>query len=328
MPLLLREADVAALLPMKAGIEIMEQALRAFSTGRVLQPVRLALSIEPHAGYLGLMPAHLKGGDSREALGAKAVTFYTGNTERRLPTHMAVILLWDSTTGALLALMDGRLITEIRTAATSAAATKALAREEAGVLALLGAGVQARSHFEALRLVRRLREMRVWSRTKERRETFAREMGKHGVPIRVCATAEEAARGADLIVTATSSPTPVLEGRWIAEGAHINAVGAPRPDWRELDGPAVAKAKLFVDSRASAVAESGDIIQSLKEGAIDEAHIRAEIGEVLAGRVAGRTSPRDITLFKSLGMAVEDVATAAYVLARAREQGAGQEIEL
>ncbi|HEU4798295.1 MAG TPA: ornithine cyclodeaminase family protein [bacterium] len=328
MPLLLREADVAALLPMDAAIEIMEQALRAFSTGRVLQPVRLALSIEPHAGYLGLMPAHLRGGDGREALGAKAVTFYTGNTARHLPTHMAVILLWDSATGALVAIMDGRLITEMRTAATSAAATKALARGEAGVLALLGAGVQARSHFEALRLVRRLREVRVWSRTKARRETFAREMGDQGLPIRVCTTAEEAVRGADLIVTATSSPTPVLEGRWIADGAHINAVGAPRPDWRELDTAAVARARLFVDSRAGAVVESGDIIQALKEGAIDEGNIRAEIGEVLAGRMAGRTSPRDITLFKSLGMAVEDVATAAYVLARAREHGAGQEIEL
>lgn len=328
MPLLLREPDVAALLPMKSLIEIMEQALRAFSTGRVLQPVRLALPVEPHAGYLGLMPAHIRDGNGGEALGAKAVTFYTGNTKRDLPTHMALILLWDSATGALVAMMDGRLITEMRTAATSAVATRALAREEAGVLALLGAGVQARSHFEALRLVRRLGEVRVWSRTKARREAFAREMNEHGVPIRVCGSAEEAARGADLIVTATSSPTPVLEGAWIAEGAHINAVGAPRPDWRELDAAAVAKARLFVDSRAGAAAESGDVIKSLREGAIDERHIRAEIGEVLAGRAAGRTSPRDITLFKSLGMAVEDVAAATYVLTRAREQGAGREIDL
>lgn len=328
VPLLIRESDVAALLPMGSAIEIMENALRAYSTGRVVQPVRLALSIEPHAGYLGVMPAHMRGGGGNEALGAKAVTFYTGNAERRLPTHMAVILLWDSATGELLAIIDGRLITEVRTAATSAAATKALGRSDAGVLALLGAGVQARSHLEALGLVRSLREVRVWSRTKARREAFARQMADHEPPINVCETAEEAARGADLIVTATSSPAPVLEGRWIAEGAHINAVGAPRPDWRELDSATVAKARLFVDSRAGALTESGDIIRPLKEGVIDEGHIRGEIGEVLAGKVPGRTAPKDITLFKSLGMAVEDVATAAFVYQKARERGVGQEVAL
>lgn len=328
MPLLLREADVAALLPMEAAIGIMEQALRAFSTGGVLQPVRLALGIEPQGGYLGLMPAHLRGDPGvSEALGAKAVTFYTRNAERNLPTHMAVILLWDSATGTLLAIMDGRLITELRTAATSAAATKVLAREDASVLALLGSGVQARSHLEALRVVRSLHETRVWSRTGAHAEAFARELGG-GTRIRVCATAEEAVRGADVIVTATSSPSPVLRGEWIAPGAHINAVGAPRPDWRELDSTAVVRSRLFVDSRAGALAESGDVVQALNEGAIGEAHILGEIGAVLAGRIPGRTSPRDITLFKSLGMAVEDVATAAYVYDQARQRGVGRHVEL
>lgn len=324
---LLTESDVASLLPMDAAIGIMEQALAAFSAGAVLQPVRQALVVEPHGGYLGLMPAHVRGG-AAEALGAKAVTFYPRNADRDLPTHMAVILLWDTETGALLAIMDGRLITEMRTAATSAAAAKVLARKDAAVLALLGSGVQARSHLEALRLVRTLRDVRVWSRTPEHRDAFAREMGDRGLRVTACGTGQEAARGADLIVTATSSPAPVLEGRWLSPGVHITAVGAPRPDWRELDTSAVARSRVFVDSRAGALAESGDLLHPLKEGAIDESHIKGEIGEVLAGTVPGRTSPQDITLFKSLGMAVEDVATAAYVYRRARERGVGREIEL
>lgn len=330
MALLLRESEVTALLPMEAAIGIMARALAAFSTGGVLQPVRQALAIEPHAGYLGLMPAHLRpgAGGAGEALGAKAVTFYTANAARGIPTHMAVILLWDARTGALLAIMDGRLITEVRTAATSAAAAKALARPEAGVLALLGAGVQGRSHLEAFRQVRAIREVRVWSRTPANAEALVREAGAGGLAARGCRTAEEAVRGADLLVTATSSPTPVLQGRWVSPGAHITAVGAPRPDWRELDADAVARARVFVDSRAGALAESGDLLLALKEGAIEEGHIAGEIGEVLAGRLGGRTAPQEITLFKSLGMAAEDVAAAAFVYQQARARGVGREVEL
>jgi alanine dehydrogenase len=326
MVLLLTESDVAALLPMEAAIGLMEEALAAFSTGRVRQPVRQALLVEPYGGYLGLMPAHLRAAEgAADALGAKAVTFYTANADRGLPTHMAVILLWDPATGQMLAIMDGRLITEVRTAATSAAAAKALARADAATLALLGSGVQARSHLEAFRRVRPLREVRVWSRTRAHAEAFARESP---LPARVCDTPEEAVRGADLIVTATSSPAPVLAGRWLAPGVHVTAVGAPRPDWRELDAEAVARSRVFVDSRAGALAESGDLLLALKDGAIDESHIAGEIGEVLAGRLVGRVGPEEITLFKSLGMAVEDVATAAYVYARARAQRVGREVDL
>lgn len=321
--LFLGESDVRALLTMAETIRLMDEALRAFSTGGVVQPVRLATLIEPHAGYLGLMPAYLRGS---EALGAKAVTFYAHNAARGRPTHLATVLLWDARTGEPLAMMDGRLITEMRTAATSAAATQALARPDAGILAILGAGVQARSHLEALRLVRPLRQVRVWSRTPAGARRFADEMRRFEVPITVCAAADEAVRGAELILTATSATAPVLQGRWIAEGAHVNAVGAPRPDWRELDTEAVRRAQVFVDSRAGALSEAGDLLQPLQEGAIAETHIRGEIGEVLAGRLAGRTDDRQITLFKSLGMAVEDVATAQYVYARAREKGMGQEI--
>ncbi len=327
--LVLREDEVKTLLSMHELIALMVDALRAYSSGAVLQPVRLALGIEPQGGYLGLMPAHIKGdGEKGDRLGAKAVTFYTQNADRGLPTHMALILLWDPATGAPLALMDGRLITEMRTAATSAAATTVLARADAAVLALLGAGVQARSHLDALRIVRPLREVRVWSRTAERREAFAQAMRHPGLPVVVYATAAEAVRGADLIVTATSSPLPVLEGRWISPGTHINAVGAPRSDWRELDSAAVAMARLFVDSRAGAMAESGDVLLPVQEKTITSAHILGEIGEVLAGRVPGRTRPEEVTLFKSLGMAVEDVAAAHFVYERAREKGIGRQVEL
>src|SRR2546426_1227620 len=331
--LLLRESDVRELLSMEALIPLMEEALRAYSTGGVAQPVRLAMTVEPYAGYLGLMPAHLRsagahgGPGVREALGAKAVTFYPSNAARDLPTHLAVVLLWDGATGELLSIMDGRLITEMRTAATSAAATRTLARRDAEALALLGSGIQARSHLDAIRLVRPLRHVRVWSRTAAGVQRFIAEMQPQaGVPMTACASAEEAVRGAEIIVTATSASTPVLRGVWVAVGAHINAVGAPRPDWRELDTDAVRRARVFVDSRAAALAESGDLLQPIQEGAIAREHICGEIGEVLAGTVAGRTSERDVTLFKSLGMAVEDVATAHYVYTRAIERGVGQEV--
>ncbi|MGH2376260.1 MAG: ornithine cyclodeaminase family protein [bacterium] len=326
MTLLLREADVRKLLTMEGTIGLMEEALRAFSTGGVVQPVRTAVPVQPHAGFLALMPAYLT---AQEALGAKAVTFFPRNADRGLPTHLAIILLWDSATGALLAMIDGRLITEMRTAATSAAATKALALPTAGALAILGVGVQARSHMEALRLVRPIERVRVWSRTAERARAFAEEMTqRHRIPVDAVATPEEAVRGAQIIVTATSSQTPVLEGRSVETGTHINAVGAPRPDWREMDSALVARASLFVDSRAGALVESGDVLLAMREGAITEAHIRGEIGEVLAGAVQARRNAEEITLFKSLGMAVEDVATARWVYERAKAAGLGQHIEM
>jgi alanine dehydrogenase len=324
--LLLREPDVRALLSMEELIRLMEDALRAFSTGDVLQPVRVALQIEPHAGYLGVMPAYMK---TQEALAAKLVAFYPKNVDKSLPTHLAVILLWNSMTGEVLSMMDGRLITEMRTAATSAAATKALARPEADTLGILGSGVQARSHLEALRLVRPLRTVRVWSRTPAHAQQFADEVQQEfGITVEATATAESAVRKATVIVTATSATTPVLRGEWLSKGAHVNAVGAPRPAWRELDTEAVARCRVFVDSRAGALAEAGDLLIPMKEGAIGESHIAGEIGEVLAGRIEGRRRADEVTLFKSLGMAVEDVATAHYVYEQARGRGIGQEIQL
>jgi alanine dehydrogenase len=287
----LEESAVGRLLRMEEVISAMEKALADFSSGTVVQPVRTMLPVAEHQGFLGLMPAY-----TGSALGAKLVAFYPRNTS--VPTHHATILLFEPETGELLVTMDGRLITEVRTAAVSAVATDHLARATASVLAIIGSGVQARSHLEALRLVREFREVRVWS--PRRAAAFAEE---HGVD--AAASAEEAVRGADVVVTATTSPTPVLSGEWLSPGAHINAVGAPRPDWRELDDEVLRRANVYVDSREAAMKESGDVIAA-KE-------VVAEIGEVISGAEQGRRSLEEVTLFKSLGLAVEDVATAELV---------------
>ena len=292
-PLFLNEEQVREHLRMAELIPAMERALIDFSAGRVTQPVRSIISVDIAAatGFLGLMPALTPDG-----LGLKAVTFYPSNAQRGIPTHMATIFLVDPQTGTPLAIMDGRLITEMRTAAVSAAATKLLASPAAKVLAILGSGVQARSHVKALRLVRQFEEICVWSPTHAKQ--FAQEIGATAMP------AEEAVRGADVIVTVTSSKTPVLNGNWLKPGCHVNAIGACRPDWRELDDEAMQNGVVFVDSREGAIKESGDVILSGTK-------IYAEIGEALAGKVPTRAS--ETTIFKSLGMAVEDIAAATLV---------------
>jgi alanine dehydrogenase len=291
----LDEGAVGRLLRMEEVIPAMERALAGFSGGTVVQPVRTMLPVAEHQGFLGLMPAY-----TGSALGAKLVAFYPRNTD--VPTHHATILLFEPETGEPLVTMDGRLITEVRTAAVSAVATDHLARSDASVLAIIGSGVQASSHLEALRLVREFREVRVWS--PRRAAAFAEE---HGVD--AAASAEEAVRGADVVVTATTSPTPVLFGEWLSPGVHINAVGAPRPDWRELDDEVLRRAKVYVDSREAALKESGDVIAA--------GEVLAEIGELVSGAEQGRRSSEEVTLFKSLGLAVEDVATAELVYRKA-----------
>jgi ornithine cyclodeaminase len=249
-----------------------------------------------------------------------------------LPTHLATIVLLDPETGALAALLDGRFITEARTAAVSAVSVRHMARAEAPggtSLAILGSGVQARSHLEAIALVRRLKEIRVWSPTAANRERFAWEMAPHvGGPVRAVSSARGAVDGADIVVLATASPVPVVERGWVADGAHICAVGACRPDVREMDGPLVGTARLVVDSRAGALAEAGDIVLAIREGFCAADRIAGELGEVVAGRIPGRTSPGEITIFKSLGMAVEDVAAAELAWRRAAEQGLGRAVLL
>ncbi|ACZ43638.1 Ornithine cyclodeaminase [Thermobaculum terrenum ATCC BAA-798] len=301
MQLDVTESEVRQLLSMQELIPAMERALAAFSAGRVVQPTRLMLPVTDHEGFLGVMPAY-----TGSALGVKLVTLYPQNKD--LPTHHAVVILFRPETGEPLLSMDGTYITEARTAAVSAVATHYLAREDASVLALIGAGVQARSHLEALRLVRHFREVRVWSPRSA--PEFAR---RHGVT--AAASAEEAVRGADVVVTATTSRTPVLRGEWLSPGTHINAVGAPRPDWRELDDELLRRACIYVDSSEAAMRESGDVIAA--------GHFFAELGEVIAGSKPGRQSRDEITLFKSLGLAVEDVTAAELVYKKVRGQAAG-----
>ncbi|HEX3102481.1 MAG TPA: ornithine cyclodeaminase family protein [Pyrinomonadaceae bacterium] len=284
------EDGVRSLLQMKDLIPAMATALADLSSKKAVQPVRVVLPVADHNGFFGVMPAY------NGALGAKIVTFFPEN--RGIHTHHAVILLFRPETGEPIAMIDGRLITEMRTAAVSAMATDLLARKDASVLAILGSGVQAHSHLEALGLVREFREVRVWSPRNAR--AFAET---HGVE--EANTAEEAVHGADVIVVATSSMTPVLQGKWLSAGAHINAIGANHPKWRELDDDVLAASKIFVDSREAAMVESGDVIAA--------GHIFAEIGEVVAGTLPGRQSEDEITLFKSLGAAVEDIAAADLV---------------
>lgn len=291
----LDEAEVRHHLRMADLVPAMAAALADFSAGRGVQPVRTMLPVDDQ-GFFAVMPAYAG------LLGAKLVTFFPGN--RSEPTHHALIVLFRPDTGQPLAILDGRLITEMRTAAVSAVATDQLARRDAQVLALLGSGVQAGSHLEALRLVRPFQEVRVWSPRRGRE--FAQ---RHGV--RAVDTAEAAVRGADVVVVATSSRAPVLAGAWLSAGSHINAIGAVRPDWRELDDEVLRRSRLYVESREAATREAGDVM-----AAGDPV---AELGEVVAGTRPGRQSAGEITLFKSVGIAVEDLACAALVWRRRQE---------
>jgi thiomorpholine-carboxylate dehydrogenase len=288
----LSDSDVAKVLKYEELIPAMEKALAAFSAGRAIQPMRNMLVIEEGKRFLGVMPAVTENG-----MGAKLVSFFPKNAGSKLPTHLAMILLFEPETGQPLAFLDGRLITEMRTAATSAAVTKHLAPPNSRVLALLGSGVQAQAHLEALRHVCQFDEVRVWSRTPENAQRFAAQHGAKSMDL------ESAVRGADVLVTATNSLQPFLKGEWLKQGAHINAVGSPRPTWRELDDVAMHNV-LIVDSREAALKESGDVILS-------KAPIFAEAGEVFAGLKIPQRSATSV--FKSLGIAVEDIAAARLV---------------
>jgi ornithine cyclodeaminase/alanine dehydrogenase-like protein (mu-crystallin family) len=303
MSLLLKEPDVRSVLTMPDLIDAMEQAIAAFSAGSVNQPVRTVMQIGGQKSFFGLMPAHYE-----KALGAKLVTVYESNHARGLPSHLATIILLDPETGALIAIMDGRYITEARTAAVSAVSVKKLARKDASILAILGSGVQARSHLEAISHVHKFSEVRAWSPTRTHLDAFCKEMG-----VTAADTAEAAVRGADVIVLATSSRTPSISDDWVSPGAHVISIGACVPSQREMDPNLIARSRLFVDSRAAALKESGDVIP------FGDAHIVAELGDPSVARLTAN----EITIFKSLGLAVEDVAAAHLAYSRAKERGIG-----
>ena len=317
--------EVERLLDMKPCIDLLEAALRALSSGNAVVPLRQKVSLPDRSGLLGLMPGYL--GDPR-SFGLKVVTVFQRNHDVGRPSHQGVVMLFDVESGAPLGLFDAGAITAIRTAAASGAATRVLARADAGDLALMGSGVQARTHLEAMRCVRPLRRVRVWSRDDAHAREFAeREAQRAGIPIEVTRSAEAAVKGADLICTTTAASEPILQGEWLSPGAHVNAVGSSFATHRELDATAVKRARLYTDCRESASNEAGDFLIAKREGAFGDEHLLGELGEVLLGRVPGRRSPDDITLYKSLGVAVEDLAAASFLLQRAAETNCGSLID-
>ena len=325
MTLLIGQADVARLLPMSQCIDAMEGALAALARGEATLPLRQIVRL-PAGGLLGSMPASL---GPLGVFGVKAISVFHANEGTAFDSHQGAVLLFEAEHGRLLAIIDATSITAIRTAAVSAVATRLLAREDASELAIIGSGVQARTHLEAIRLVRPLRRVRIFSRDPGRVRAFAeRESRAHGIDVVPAASAEEAVRSAHVVCTVTSSCEPVLRGEWLAAGTHVNVVGAATPACREVDTAAVARSRVFVDRRESALSEAGDVLIPLREGAIDEAHVLAELGDVLIDRAGGRRAPDEVTLFKSLGLAIEDVAAAHVVHRNAERLGAGTRMDL
>jgi ornithine cyclodeaminase len=325
--LLVSDHEVARLLPMAACIDTMATTLATLARGEALLPLRQVMRL-PGGNVFALMPAMLS---SPPALGAKVISVFPSNDGTRLDSHIGVVLLYETTNGRLLAIIDASSVTAIRTAAVSGVATRLLARRDASDLAILGAGVQATTHLEAMRAVRPIGRVRVWSRSAERAHAFAsRAARRWNLTVDVAASARQAVEGAEIICTTTSSREPVLLGEWIAAGAHINAVGASLPHARELDTQAVTRSRLWVDRRESTLNEAGDFLIPKREGAIDDGHIVGEIGELLLDppRAPGRATEAEITLFKSLGLAVEDVAAAHLIHERAVAEGVGTWMQL
>lgn len=325
--LVVSSEEVIELLPMKECIGVMRKALLALAEGNVHQPLRTIVRPPGAKGLIGLMPAFNSG--DKAAFGLKAVCVFPGNPDIGKDAHQGAVLLFSGDTGELFAMMNASAITSIRTAAVSGVATDQLAREDAGNLAVLGSGVQARSHLDAMSQVRAIKRCRVASRRFEHAQKFAEEMTKRfSFPIEAVATVDDALKGADLIVTVTNSAEPIVRRECISAGAHLNVVGSSTPLRREVDSATMAAASLFVDRRESALNEAGDYLFAARDGVIGPDHIRAEIGEVLRGDKQGRTSSEEITLFKSLGLAVEDLFAAEYVFYKARELKLGTWVEV
>ncbi len=326
MLLVIGEDEVRKLLPMEECIEVMAETLATLARGDAVLPLRSAVWLPGRSGLLGIMPAFL---GSPRVMGLKAVSVMPGNHGTGYDSHQGLVLLFECEHGSPVAAVDASAITAIRTAAVSAVATRALAKEDAGDLAILGSGVQAASHLEAMRGVRCLRRIRVWSRNLESARHFAeREESGEGPRIEAVGAAREAVLGADLICTATAAKDPVLEGEWLSPGAHVNAVGACFATARELDTAAVVHSRLYVDRRESALNEAGDFLIARQDGAIGEDHIVGEIGDVLLGLAPARGSAEEITLFKSLGLAVEDLAAAHHVWRKAVGSLAGTPVAI
>jgi ornithine cyclodeaminase len=317
--LVLSDHDVRQLLDMESCIEAMTEVLASLARGELFQPLRIVVRPPDATGLLGLMPAHRAGSSAAYAL--KEIVVTPANPARGLDAHQGAVLLHDGETGQLVAVLNASPVTEIRTAAVSAVATRALARPDSERVTILGAGVQARSHVEAMRAVLDDPEIRIWSRSLEKAEELAGDVGATVSP-----SVDSALFGAEVVCTTTAAREPIVEKRWLARGAHDNAVGSCFPTTRELDTETVAGASFFTDRRESCLNEAGDYILAAKEGAVGPDHIKAELGEVLAGMHPGREHEDELTIFESLGIAVEDLASAELIVRRARERGVGVEV--
>ncbi len=324
--LVLSETDVREHIEISELVAALEKAHIQYSTGKAVMPVRQVVPLPRIQGRITSMPGYL---EQNNALGMKVVTFFQNNPKQNLPAILASIMLFSADTGRIIAVMEGSYITAIRTACASAMATQRLANSDAGVLAILGAGVQARAHVEALCRIRNIHRIQIYSPSGTSAANIKRDMEPRvRAPIDVAASAEMAVRDADIVVTVTTSREPVLRADWLKRGAHINAVGSHRPDMRELDGATLQRAMIVVDSRAAIMAECGDILLAITEKMISEADIYGEIGEILAGAKAGRTGASEITLYKSVGIAIQDVAAADLVYRKALEQGTGTKVDI
>jgi len=322
---ILRGAEVRKLLPMAECVDLMHRTMIAVSERRVVLPLRSVMVMPGDRGMLGNMPGYLA---DPECFGVKLVSLIARNKPPQHSSHLGLVLLFESEHGCPVALLDAAEITAIRTAAASGLATRLLARAEAGDLAVLGAGEQARSHLEAMLTVRTLRRVRIWARNRDHARAFAESEGARlGIAIETSPTVREAVAGADIICTVTKAREPILLGEWLAPGVHLNVVGSSVAATAEIDTSAVVKARFFVDCRESTVHEGGEYLRALAAGAITADHIQGEIGEVANGSKIGRTSPLDVTLYKSLGVAPQDLASAYFVLRKARAAGVGQVID-
>jgi alanine dehydrogenase len=322
--LVLNQSDVERMLTMPKCIEIMAHTLSALARGEATMPLRTVFPIPD--GAFAVMPAALA---NPSTVGAKLITVLPKNNNTKYDSHQGAVLLFDTDNGSLLAVMDASSITQIRTAAVSGVATDALAKKDARSLGILGAGAQGYSHLDAMMAVRPLQTVKVWSRngaTAEKLAKIARD--KYSVDAKAVPTAKDACTNTDIICAATAATEPVLLGEWLSPGAHVNAVGASQNHAREVDSTAVVRSRLYVDRRESALKEPGDIITPIKNGEITADHIVGEVGEVLIGKAAGRSNGQEITLFKSLGLAIEDLASAHFLYGEAKRKGVGVEIEL
>ena len=324
--LILNHHQVEKLLPMKACITLMRDALIALADGKAHQPLRTIIRPPDAEGVMGLMPSYMSG--EHAAYGLKAICVFPGNPAKGKDAHQGGVLLFSAETGELLAMMNASAITAIRTAAVSGVATDLLASADACNLAILGSGVQARSHLSAISEVRSIKRCRIASRHIEHARKFVKEMQPDfSFPLEPVETVEDALKDSDLIATVTNTVEPIVRREWISPGAHLNLVGSSRPNGREVDSETMAAASLFVDRRESTINEAGDYIFAAGDGVIGPDHIRAELGEVLKGEKPGRTSPQEITCFKSLGLAIEDLFAAEYLYRKAGESRAGTWVE-